>query len=244
MKPVVSLSLAIPLAVSLVACYGSAPGRPPKVPLPTISTDAELVVHSETRTSIENVAKEASSCPAGHNAPDPACTITRYTVAEPVTRTKTTATLGEQALDFAQFKVITDPKWNDKLAELDDLSHKCTRANVPRYAGIGLMVGGLVTGMIVGGSAGKGIAYGGFIGGGVSYGVGYFAYGGRDCVRAAALYRELDLSRDTGLTIVEGADTAVEMKTLAEQFNATRGGSHASSDAPPARASTRMRMRR
>ena len=209
------------LFLTLAACYGAAPGKPPQIPLPPIADGAEIAVHSETKTAIENVPKEASSCPSGHSAPDPLCTITRYEVAEPVTRTTTTASYADQPITFAQFKVLTDPKWNDKLAELDDLSHKCTRANVPRYAGIGFMVGGLVAGMIVGGDAGKAVAYTGLGAGAASYTLGFFAFGGKDCVRADNLYRELDLTREMEWTSVQGADYASEMKSLAEQFNAS-----------------------
>jgi hypothetical protein len=207
----------------LAACYGAAPGKPPRVPLPPAVDGAEVAVHSETKTEIENVDKQASTCPQGHAPGDPACTVTHYTVAEPVTRTTTTASYADEPISFAQFKVITDPKWNEKLTELDDLAVKCKRANVPRYAGLGFMLGGLVAGMIVGGDAGKGIAYGGFGAGTASYALGYFAFGGSDCVRAQNLYNELDLSQEMSWNSVQGAEYATEMKALARQFNAARG---------------------
>ncbi|HEY1557716.1 MAG TPA: hypothetical protein VGF94_22950 [Kofleriaceae bacterium] len=238
-----SVALLAPLSLSftLVACYGSAPPRPPRVPLPPIEEGAALEVHSETNTTIENVAKTAWSCPAGHAEGDAACTKTTYSEAEPVTRTNTTASIGDQPLSAAQFKVITDPKWNDKLGELDDLSHKCTRANVPRYIGIGLMAAGLLVGEIMssqGSSAGPAVLYGGAAAGGVSYAVGYFAYGGRDCNTARALFNYLDTTNELGETTVPGADAASEMKVLAEQFNATHGA-HASRETR----NDRLRMR-
>lgn len=211
------------LAVLLLlpACYGAAPGKPPRIPLPPVVDDAEVAVHSETKTEVEDVQKQASSCPQGHGPGDPACTVTTYTVAEPVTRTTSTATYADQPISFAQFKVLTDPKWNEKLAELDELATKCKRANIPRYAGLGFMLGGLVTGMIVGGDSGKTIAYGGFGAGAASYTLGYFAFGGADCVRAQRLYDELDLSREMAWNSVQGADYATEMKALAQQFNSS-----------------------
>lgn len=220
-----TLSLSLLAALAATACYGSAPARPPVIPLPPDSAD-EIEVHSVTETKIENVPKTSSTCPQGHAEGDPACVVTHYTVAEPVTRTHTTARRGDQELSFAQFAVITDPKWSEKLATLDDLRHKCTRANVPRYAGIGLMVGGLVVGSIVGGDAGKGIAYGGIAGGGASYGVGFFAYGGKDCVRAQALHDSMDFSGQTTWMEVEGGEYAARMKELADRYNLSRG-SHA-----------------
>jgi hypothetical protein len=214
------------LSLSLVACYGAAPPRPPRVPLPPIQEGAELEVHTDQKTTIENVAKTAWSCPAGHAEGDPACTKTTYTEAEPVTRTTTTANIGSEPLTYAQFKVITDPKWNDKLVELEDLSHKCQRANVPRYVGLGMLAVSLIGGPLISAyadpTAGSIVTYGGALAGGGSYALGYFAFGGRDCNEARALYTYLDTSQD-GVTMVNGAEIATEMKTLADQFNSTHG---------------------
>ncbi|HUJ60133.1 MAG TPA: hypothetical protein VLX92_16620 [Kofleriaceae bacterium] len=219
------------LPISLIACYGAAPPKPPQIPLPQIAEGTPIEVHSETNTTIEAVDKQASTCPAGHAEGDPACVITHYTENEPVTRTTTTASYGGQPINFAQFKVITDPKWNDKLGELDDLSTKCHRANIPRYAGMGLMLGGLVTGLVVGGSAGQAILYGGVGLGGASYALGYFAFGGRDCVEARELYNYLNVQEETAWNSVQGADYATQMKALADQFNAAHGpGRRASLD--------------
>ena len=223
------------LAILLVAgCYGAAPGRPPNVPLPELADapDAHVVVHSVTKTAIENVEKSASTCPQGHNPGDPACVVTRYRVAEPVTRTTTTASLNSEPITFAQFRVITDPKWNEKLGQIDDLSHKCHRANTPRYAGIGLMLGGIIAGVIVGGDAGKAVVWAGFGGGAASYALGYFAFGGSDCVAARRMYDQMDLSRAMAWTSVEGADYASEMHGLAEQFNSTHGLAAAAFEPP------------
>jgi hypothetical protein len=211
------------LLLSLAACYGAAPGKPPRVPVPQVLDGAEVSVRSVTKTEIENVAKQATTCPEGHSAGDPLCTVTSYTVAEPVTRTTTTASYADQPLTYAQFTALTDPKWDDKHAQLDDLAHKCQRANVPRYAGIGFMLGGLVAGMIAGGDAGKVIAYSGLGAGAASYTLGFFAFGGADCVRARNLYRELDLTEAMSWNSVQGAEYATEMKALAEQFNAAHG---------------------
>lgn len=208
------------LLASLTACYGSAPPRPPRVPLPPIQDDAQIGVYSQTRTSIENVPHESRTCVDGH--PDQ-CATTTYTEAEPVTRTTTTATYNDQPITYAQFRVLTDPKWDEELAELDDLSHKCRRANIPRYAGMGLLAAGLIAGPLVKGDAGAALMYGGIGLGAGSYAVGYFAYGGRDCVRARALFEQLDMSQAMNWTSVQGADYATQMKALADQFNASHG---------------------
>ena len=200
------------------------------MPLPPIQDGASLEVHTDQKTTIENVAKTAWSCPAGHAEGDPACTKTTYTEAEPVTRTTSTANIGDQPLTYAQFRVITDPKWNEKLVQLEDLSHRCQRANVPRYVGLGMFAASLIAGPIISAevdpTAGSIITYGGALAGGGAYAVGYFWYGGRDCNEAAALYGYLNTANE-GDNVVYGAESATEMKTLADQFNATHGSKSA-----------------
>jgi hypothetical protein len=234
--------LALPL--SLVACYGSAPPKPPKIPLPPMQEGAMIDVHSDTRTSYENVDKTSSTCPQGKSEGDPSCVVTHYNVTEPVTRTTTTASYADQPISYAQFKVMTDPHYDDKLVQLQDLSHKCQRANIPRYAGLGMMLGGLITGLVVGGTTGEIIMYGGLGGGGVAYGVGYFGYGGRQCNEARAIYNDVNVADAMSWQTVEGADYATEMKVLADQFNQAHAHATAaqSDDTPPA-PGARMRMR-
>jgi hypothetical protein len=165
---------------------------------------------------------------AGHGDGDPACIRHDYTETEPVTRTTTTAAYGEQPISYAQFEVMTDAKRDAKMAELEDLSHKCKRANVPRYAGIASMVGGLALGLLVGNvansaTAGQAIVYTGLAAGAASYTLGFFAFGGSDCVAARNLYNSLDHSREVDWTSVQGQQYADEMKEAAAQFNASHG---------------------
>lgn len=220
----VQLVLLVSFSVLATACYGAAPPRPARLTLPPLSEDAQLVVHSQTRTTIERVPKESSTCPAGHAPGSQACTITRYEVAEPVTRTNTRATYNGEPITYGQFKVMTDPQYDTKLATLAELSHKCRRANVPRYAGVGLLLGGAAAFIfssysealpIVGTAA--------LIGGGASYAFGYFGFGGRQCNQARSLYREVDMTEERDWKSVQGAGYATEMQTLADQFNAMRG---------------------
>ena len=236
-------AVTILVSISMAACYGAAPPKPVYVQLPQLQSGADIDVHSETKTTIENVSHQASTCPAGKAEGSPECTITKYVVAEPVSRTTTTASYGSEPITYGQFKVMTDPHWDTKLAELDDLAHKCQRANVPRYAGLGLMLGGLVAGLVVGAATGnagaeQGVIYGGLGLGAASYGLGYFAFGGRQCVEARGLYNEMDMSQAMSWNSVEGADYATEMKSLAEQFNAAhRNGPNG----PTARVQMNMR---
>ena len=120
------------------------------VPLPPISAGAQIDVQSESNTAMETIPHQSSTCPQGVSPGDPSCVVTHYTTNEPVTRTHTSATYNEQPITYAQFNVMTDPHWDQKLSELDDLSTRCQRANYPRYAGIALIAVGLVGGLIAG----------------------------------------------------------------------------------------------
>ena len=220
MKPTVAAFL----SASLVACYGAAPPKPPVVPLPALSAGAEIDVQSESQTTMENIPHHSTTCPQGVGEGDPSCVVTRYVTAEPVTRTHSTATYNQQPISYAQFTVLTDPKWDQKLSELDDLATKCHHANYPRYAGLGLMATGLIAGLIAGAAgsatAKQGLIYGGLGLGGASYALGYLAFGGRQCVEARQLFNQMDMSQAMNMNTVEGTDRATEMKALAEQFNA------------------------
>lgn len=215
------------LAPMLAACYGAAPPKPPVIPLPPVQEGAEILVHTETKTTMEEVAKQSTSCPQGKGEGDPSCTIHRYTVSEPVTRTKSTASYGDQPLNFAQFRVMTDPKYGDKVAAVAHLSHTCQRANMPRYVGIGLTLVGLVGGPLVAkgdSTAGKIVGYGGIAGGISAYALGYFSFGGRDCNEARMIYNSINYTGVMSWNTVEGTELATEMATLADQFNATHRG--------------------
>jgi hypothetical protein len=201
-----------------IGCYGSAPPRPAPVRLPQLTADGQVEVFSETKTTIENIQKKATTCPSGVAEGHPSCEVTRYTVAEPVTRTNSRASYNGEPISYGQFLVITDNKYDSKLTELEKLSHYCRRANVPRYAGMALMLGGLVAGSVMQSSTGYAVMYGGIGAGGAAYGIGYFAYGGRQCNEARALFREVDMS-NRGTMDVRGGAAATEMQVLAEQFN-------------------------
>lgn len=234
-------SLATALSLSLAACYGAAPPPPIKVPLPPQSGGELLDVHTESKTTIENVQHHSSTCPQGHSEGDPACVVTTYTVAEPVTRTHSTAALDGKPVSLAQFRVLTDAEYDHKLARLDELTHHCHRANTPRYAGMALVLGGLVAFGLAGklGTAAVAVGYAGIGGGLTSYAFGYWGYGGKQCNEANALYRQINYGAEEG-DVASGADAAREMADLAAQFNARTG--HAA--APRARATTTsMRMR-
>ena len=241
-------------ALLLTACYGAAPPKPPVIPLPPPQDGAEILVHSETKTTYENVSKQATNCPQGVSEGDPSCTVTRYNVTEPVTRTNSAASYGDQPINYAQFKVMTDPHYQEKVDAVADLGHKCQRANTPRYIGLAMLATGLIVGPIIsaegGGGVGTAVTYGGLLGGGVAYGAGYFAFGGRDCNEARAIYNSIDYTAAMSWNTVEGADVATEMAALAGQFNATHAHATAAASEdvqpapPPTRTARRLKMRR
>jgi hypothetical protein len=217
-----SVAYCLPL---LAACYGAAPPKPARVPLPHTVDGAEIRVHTESRTELEDVPKESTTCPQGHASGSPACVVTRYTVREPVTRTYSSATYAESPISYAQFKVMTDPQYDQKLSRLEELSHRCKRANVPRYVGLGLMVGSLIAAPIVGKAtdstaASQGTLWGMLGAGSASFALGYFAFGGRDCNEARGIYHDVNVAGFTATTDLEGADLAAEMSELASRFNA------------------------
>lgn len=219
-----SVALCLPL---LAACYGAAPPKPARIPLPPPVEGAQILVASEARTTIENVQKEASTCPAGHATGSPACTITRYSVAEPVTRVHSSASYGEQPISYAQFRVMTDPQYDQKLSRLEALSHTCKRANVPRYVGLGLMLGSLIAAPIVGkatdsSGAAQGTLWGMLGVGTASFALGYFSFGGRDCNEARGIYHDVNVAADVNTMSVIGAGFAEEMAELAARFNASQ----------------------
>jgi hypothetical protein len=212
------------ICLSIVTgCYGAAPPKPSTIHLPDMSNGGEIVVASETKTTMETVTRTATSCPAGVAEGHPSCTVTRYPVVEPVTRTTSRASYNGERINFAQFQVMTDPQYDAKLAQLDDLSHKCKRANVPRYVGLSMVIGGLVLAGIGQSKESTAVVWTGWgtvLGGGVSYGFGYFGFGGRECNQARALYTQVEHGGDTGVDTVYGRATAEEMQDLAAQFNA------------------------
>jgi hypothetical protein len=225
------LSLAA-LALS-AGCYGAAPPRPERVAVPELGADANLEVYSHSATTYENVNRESETCPQGHTTGSSSCVKTTYTVKEPVTRTISTATIGGTPIDYAQFQVISNPRYEEDLVTLADHSEACQEANLPRYIGMGLAIAGVVAysvGASKSNSTVANIGLLGLAGGAGSYTAGYFAFGGNRCVQAAGLYREINYALYNGQTEIRGSVTALEMKTLADQFNQRRNRSAAASE--------------
>ena len=209
--------LAIAVSISgLAGCYTAAPPEAPHVPLPRTVDGASIDVSSVSKTTLETIDKTARTC-AQNNGAD--CVETHYSVTEPVTRTKTTATYAGEPINYGQFLVMTNPKYDKQAAELAELTHKCHVANLPRYLGISLIIGGFVADAIVQKTPGAILAVGGAAAGITSYALGYYSFGGRECNQANELAQHVDMSNRMPLLVVDGNEEADEMKTLAEKFN-------------------------
>ena len=211
----------LPLTAT-VACYAATPPRPTTVALPALLDAATITTHSKVVFENQAVAKQASHCPQGASVGAAGCTVTHYSETERVKQTKTTASYGDTPITYAQFKVLTDPDYNAKLVALERARSRCNGGSLPRWAGIGLAVAGL----IVASSSDRTTKILGFAGmgaGAATYTFGYIRYAG-PCNQANDLYYQVDFSQDIDRRVVEGDDRAHEMQALSEQFNARRTG--------------------
>jgi hypothetical protein len=125
--------------------------------------------------------------------------------------------------------------------------------------GVGLIAGPIMAAN--GSSAGGLVTYGGMGAGGLAYALGYFAFGGRDCNEARAIYNDVNVEPYASTNEMEGGEVASEMKVLAQQFNLQHAGmartesvpspvadasdeEPAPAPAPVARKKTKLKMRR
>lgn len=211
-------------ALSLLAgCYGSAPPPPPEVAVKVIPGE-QVTVEAHSEDAIEKQEKKSYTCPQGHVPGSQACLVTTYWEDVPVVHWEAEATYADNKLSLAEFVALTDPKWNENMTKLNDYRDSCQGANVPRYIGIALLLGGLV-GMGVGAAlkdkdTGAAVVYGsiGAIGGGLgSYTLGYFAFGGNKCSPATQIYNSIPSTKETKVHTKGEVD---EMKKAAKEFNA------------------------
>jgi hypothetical protein len=203
------------LLSAMTACYGAAPTRPIKVPVPDLMADAQMTVRTTSETTMEDVKRESRTCT--ETAP-PVCSTQTYTVAEPVTRTTFRASYGGESISAGQFLTMTDPDYDAKLSRFDRLVTNCKRANIPRYIGIGSL---LVAALLSKAESTVGIVTRrvGLIGGTSSYALGYIFLGGRDCVKAEELHRSINFAPLASQNEIEGAHNAQGIAELVEKFN-------------------------
>ncbi|MGE0547872.1 MAG: hypothetical protein AB7O24_02735 [Kofleriaceae bacterium] len=212
-------SAIVSIAIVVTGCYGAAPPKPVSVPVPPLSDGATIEVHSEAITTFERVNKQARTCADDGSG----CITTKYEETEPITRTHSRVTYGGQQISVAQLHIMSDADREQKLARLEALSHTCQRANIPRYVGIGMLLGGAILAgsagengaMKIGGAAAMGVGIG-------SYALGYVHFGGRDCNVAKAIYMDVDVSTEVDTHEVVGVDAANALHEMASRFNTTR----------------------
>jgi len=213
--------LAVAVAALAPGCYGAVPPKPTTIPIPAIMPGARIEAVTNTKTEIEDVEKQAVTCPAGHVEGSPACVTTKYTVREPVTHTLTTVSYGGESLSRAQLEVMTDRDRDRKLAELDRLSHRCERANTVRKVGLWLGVATAALYVTAVATQDRVFTYTGLgtlVGSASSYGYGYWGLGGKQCVEADDLYRSLEVAQH-GETTMYGESEATLVHELASKFN-------------------------
>jgi hypothetical protein len=224
-------SLPIVMTLTLIAaaslgCYGAAPGPLPRVTLPD-PRPSHLQVDTDVQRRTRTVQRESVTCPSGHSPGSPSCVVTTYADTEAFTTAVSQVRTPQAVLNHAQFKILTDPDWNQKVEQYDSLSSACQQANVPRWIGTGLAVAGTLalswgyqgqsTSLVYGGLAGVGAGM-------TSYALGYFSFGGRSCEPARVMFHELNLSREQQMLEVLGQEAAEEMKARAESYNARMEG--------------------
>ena len=137
--------------------------------------------------------------------------------------TATTMTVNGEKISRAQLEVLADPERETKLEKLDRMAKRCTSGRPVFLGGLATAVAGftLVT-PIAAGAAGTPGAIGGLsIGvGGIVLAVVGAKMGAFSCGKTADLRDKLDVSRWRNTVVVEGEAEALEMKALAERFNA------------------------
>lgn len=220
-----SLLAAGSLVASLSGCYGSAPAAPPQV---AVAVEPGVIIHVQSHQSeaLEARDKKIFHCPQGHTTESAACLVTHTTERVPVTHYDATALYGKRALTLAELTVLVDPDgWHKNVLALNEARGACDAANVPRWVGSALAIGGLVA-LGVGAAisdrgTGKAVALGGVAGigaGTVSYSLGYFAFGGNRCSEANEIAARMPSAH---VTVVHDFERGSAMEAAADRFNAT-----------------------
>jgi hypothetical protein len=132
---------------------------------------------------------------------------------------------GQNTLTYHEVRSLADPNWGTKLAEYDQIAHRCGRASrAETLAYIGIVAGAnwaywsgnflnedqnLLRFGVGGGLVGVGL---------LSYAVGYAFLGGRDCGKANQMAENLHLQYVGGGDIGD-PDAIAEIKAVAKDFN-------------------------
>ncbi len=222
-----SLSLFVSAFVALAGCYGAPPPEVPETAGPPVVERApgeRIVVDVRREAGTTTREDKAYTCPQGHVPGSPRCLVTTRQREVPIVRTTASARYGGRELTLAELDALTRPSlreaWRAEKVHFEERRATCQSAQIPRWAGIVLTVGGLVVAgvgaarktseLTVVGAAG--------VGGGIfAYALGYVAFGGSACSEADA--RRAALAMPDGKQ-AEGEAAVRSMQGTADSFNA------------------------
>lgn len=205
---------------AVTGCYGSAPPPAPAIAVKAMPGQPILVQDHE-RMVVEQLEQRTQICPTYGSAQG--CYTATTMVPTPVTHYWATASYGGQGVTRADVAYLADPAgWQAKVDSLNADRSSCQLANVPRWLGTGLLVGGLIA---AGGIPQKendgttslktSIGAAAMLGGAVSYVTGYFFFGGMKCNRAQATYNALPKGEEA-----QGQEAMRELREDAARYNA------------------------
>jgi hypothetical protein len=205
---------------AVTGCYGSAPPPAPAIAVRPISGQPVLVQEHE-RTVVERLEQRTQICPTYGSAEG--CYTATTMVPTPVTHYWATASYGGRGVTRADVAYLADPAgWQAKVESLNADRSSCKLANVPRWLGTGLLVGGLIAAEGIPHKSADGstpwatrIGAGAMLAGAASYVTGYFFFGGMNCNRAQATYNALPKGEEA-----EGQTAMKELQEDAARYNA------------------------
>ena len=221
--PILLLVILLLVTVAGAGCYGSAPPPAPAIGVKPIAGQPVLVQEHE-RVVVERLEQRTQICPTYGSAQG--CYTATTMVPTPVTHSWATASYAGRGVTRADVAYLADPAgWQAKVDSLNADRSSCQLANVPRWLGTGLLVGGLIA---AGGIPQKetdgttslktSIGAAALLAGAASYVTGYFFFGGMKCNRAQATYNALPKGEEA-----QGQTAMKELQEDAARYNSGAG---------------------
>jgi hypothetical protein len=210
-------------AAAVTGCYGSAPPPAPAITVKPMPGQT-IAVQDHERTVVERLEQRTQICPTYGSAQG--CYTATTMVPTPVTHYWATASYAGRGVTRADVAYLADPAgWQARVDSLNADRSSCQLANVPRWLGTGLLVGGLIA---AGGIPQKSmdgttplkvqIGAVAMLGGAASYVTGYFFFGGMKCNRAQATYNAMPKGDEA-----EGEAAMRDLREDASRYNAGAG---------------------
>jgi hypothetical protein len=210
-------------AAAVTGCYGSAPPPAPAIGVRAMPGQPVLVQEHE-RTVVERLEQRTQICPTYGSAQG--CYTATTMVPTPVTHYWATASYAGRGVTRADVAYLADPAgWQAKVDSLNADRSSCKLANVPRWLGTGLLVGGLIAAEGIPQKSADGstplrtsIGAAAMLAGAASYVTGYFFFGGMNCNRAQATYNAMPKGEEA-----QGQAAMKELQEDAARYNAGAG---------------------